>query len=252
MFDDEYPGSRRNARGSRRMAQLVATGQPWNPHALSGLILWLRTDIGITLNAGNVSAWADQSGAGNSVTQATPGNQPAFVASGGPNNVPYLSLVGGANVHGLVGAATIGAQPLEYLIAARSTVSLPPNTAYLIDFSTNVNTVFQNSATNVVDQFDGTTIGNGVTVTIGSDFILDSFFSGASSQQTLNGGAPVSGSNPGVTAPSAPPTVGNSGLLTREWGGRIYEIAVYNRQLLAAERLAITRYMGARYGVTVP
>jgi hypothetical protein len=213
--------------------------------------LWLRSDLGISLNSSNVSGWADQSGNGNNVSQATPGNQPAYVASGGPGGVPYLSLVGGANVHGLVGANTIGAQPLEYVIAARSTVSNPANTAYLIDFTLNVNATFQNNGTNVVDQYDGTTIGNGVTVTTNSDFVLDSYFNGASSQQTLNGGAPSSGSNPGTTAPSTPFTVCNAGNLTREWGGRIYEIVVYNRQLSASERLLVTRYMGTRYGVAV-
>lgn len=51
------------------------------PPDLSGLTQWLRADLGVTLNAGNVSAWADQSGNGNNVAQATATRQPLWVAS---------------------------------------------------------------------------------------------------------------------------------------------------------------------------
>lgn len=54
------------------------------------LALWLRADLGITLNATTVSAWADQSSAGNNATQATAGFQPLFVASG-QGGVPTVS-----------------------------------------------------------------------------------------------------------------------------------------------------------------
>jgi hypothetical protein len=55
----------------------------WSPLALgSTLKLWLRGDLGVTLNGGDVSAWADQSGNGQHFTQATGAQQPLYVASG--------------------------------------------------------------------------------------------------------------------------------------------------------------------------
>lgn len=60
-------------------------GQPrnkFNPKKLSGLVIWLKADAGITLNGSNVSDWADQSVNGNNLTQAGATKQPAFVASG--------------------------------------------------------------------------------------------------------------------------------------------------------------------------
>ena len=42
--------------------------------------LWLRGDLGITLNGNDVSAWADQSGNNNHATQSTAGNQPLYVS----------------------------------------------------------------------------------------------------------------------------------------------------------------------------
>lgn len=49
------------------------------PAMISGLLLWLRADRGITLNAGNVSEWKDQSGKGNNFAQSTPTNQPPYI-----------------------------------------------------------------------------------------------------------------------------------------------------------------------------
>lgn len=41
----------------------------FSPTQISGLVLWLRSDLGITKDGGNlVSAWADQSGNGNNAT----------------------------------------------------------------------------------------------------------------------------------------------------------------------------------------
>lgn len=44
---------------------------------VAGLTLWLRADMGVTFGSG-VSAWADQSGQGNHVAQATSTRQPTY------------------------------------------------------------------------------------------------------------------------------------------------------------------------------
>jgi len=47
---------------------------------------------GVTLGAGSsVAAWADQGPSGYDLTQGTAGLQPTYSASGGPNDVPYIS-----------------------------------------------------------------------------------------------------------------------------------------------------------------
>lgn len=53
----------------------------WTPAKLPNLALWLRADLGITLNGSKVSAWADQSGNANNFSQANGANQPTFTAS---------------------------------------------------------------------------------------------------------------------------------------------------------------------------
>lgn len=62
----------------------------FNPKKLNGLLIWLRSDLGITIGTG-VSTWADQSGNGNNVTQATGSRQPAYTTSSAVfNNRPCL------------------------------------------------------------------------------------------------------------------------------------------------------------------
>jgi hypothetical protein len=61
---------------------------PWQ--FLSQLVLSLRSDTDVTAPGGTVTAWTDQSGAGNSVV-AGPSGGPAYNMTGGPNGYPTLS-----------------------------------------------------------------------------------------------------------------------------------------------------------------
>jgi hypothetical protein len=60
-----------------------AAGSSWSPVDLgAALRLWLKADVGITLNGSDVAAWADQSGNGFNLVQATAAQQPAYNATG--------------------------------------------------------------------------------------------------------------------------------------------------------------------------
>lgn len=62
-----------------RIAAIRRKRHGWTPARLAGLALWLRADQGITESSGAVSAWADQSGAGNHST-STSTTKPTVVA----------------------------------------------------------------------------------------------------------------------------------------------------------------------------
>ena len=50
----------------------------WKPTSLSGCVLWLRSDLGVITGSG-VSTWADQSGNGRDLFQATEASKPSQV-----------------------------------------------------------------------------------------------------------------------------------------------------------------------------
>lgn len=65
------------------------------PNQLPGLILWFRSDLGVTTSSGTITQWLDQSSSGivlNSTVGAA--SFPTYNTSGGPNNLPYLSFTG--------------------------------------------------------------------------------------------------------------------------------------------------------------
>ena len=75
---------------------LLGSAAPKSPDAVTGLWQWLKADAGITKDgSNNVSAWADQSGGGRNMTQATGANQPLWVDGGAFNGLlPALDFDG--------------------------------------------------------------------------------------------------------------------------------------------------------------
>ena len=55
----------------------------WDPRFLPNLQCWYRADLGITLAAGFISGWADQSGNARHLSQATLGRQPVVTTGAG-------------------------------------------------------------------------------------------------------------------------------------------------------------------------
>lgn len=82
--------------------------------ALSGLIARYRADLGVTLSGSTVSKWADQSGNGRDLTEAT--NQPLWVASL-VNGMPAIRFDGSNDK--LVSAAFSIAAPQTMVMVAK-------------------------------------------------------------------------------------------------------------------------------------
>lgn len=62
------------------------------PAVTQGLVLWLRSDLGLQVSGSNVVQWSDQSGASNHLS-VTSGN-PVRATAGGPGGQPYVSFDG--------------------------------------------------------------------------------------------------------------------------------------------------------------
>jgi hypothetical protein len=69
------------AAGPTLGVSLASVGDDAAPGSVAGLVVDLDAARGVTLNGADVAAWADQSGQGNHVAQATAALQPVFTAS---------------------------------------------------------------------------------------------------------------------------------------------------------------------------
>lgn len=83
-------------RGAFALPGAFTTAGPFVPTDISGCPLWVRSDLGVTQVGGQVSAWADQSGNGNNVTQTIPGAK-AILAALELNGYPALMFDGAAS-----------------------------------------------------------------------------------------------------------------------------------------------------------
>jgi hypothetical protein len=85
---------------------VVGGAAAFTPTSLSGCVLWLRADLGVTLNGSTVSAWADQSSAGNHASQGTAANQPTYSATSGPGSTSGITFDGTADYLAANGVAS--------------------------------------------------------------------------------------------------------------------------------------------------
>jgi hypothetical protein len=217
----------------------------FDPSSLSGLIVWLRADVGITLQAG-VSRWADQSGHGNDVVQATnsTSKQPAYHASGGANNQAYIQFTD--NSAQILQAGSFSqATPYEYLLVLDANGTANANN-YVFDLGTNNGyTSVANAGANwIVATTSGATF---LGVTTGTPHLVDAQMGSGTGSAVLDntttagsGGGPAAG---GLTVGSYGANIGSNA-----FGGKVYEVIVYNRALSSGERGQLHTYSQTRYG----
>lgn len=251
--------SRRARRGLRCQKSASAA---FLPTSLSGLLFWVRADLGVTIGTG-VSAWADQSGTGDTnknLVQGTGANQPTFNASdAGYNNKPTLTFDGTNDV--LVSGAWAASQA-------------SPFTVYIVGNTNGADGQYLFSASGALDQGPwgfgrdntgaGGTLGslsvyNGAQInsTSGSAPVLSAasvisvVFNGASSAGYVSmfstsyvsgnaGSESIIGFRVGSRRDGA-------GLLN----GKVAEVAIYSSAHDAATRTTVMTYLGTRYGITV-
>lgn len=225
---------------------LMMLGGVFTPRSITGLYLWLRSDLGITLATG-VSAWADQSGNGDAnrnVTQATGSAQPIYTtADAAFNNQPTLRSTG-----------------TQYLASGVPSASLSqPSTIFVCGTMTGGRLV--DGSTVVVGRqtiLDGPNWSYYAGSSVVSSSVVDTtkcvacaVFSGASSALYLNNMTTAAANgNPGTNALARIGVLG-----TQDGAGlgiaKVAEIIAYAGALTLAQRLQVANYMGQRYGVTI-
>ncbi len=116
----------------------VTVADPGNFAAVSGIKLWLRSDVGVITSGASVTDWQDQSGQGNHAATVTSGQRPTLsgtdVVFDGTDDVLQGPLVLSAN------------SELTIYVVVQPTTSIGSSTRGIIDVcdsSENTNTSFQ-------------------------------------------------------------------------------------------------------------
>ncbi|MCC2547766.1 T9SS type A sorting domain-containing protein [Hymenobacter sp. BT175] len=232
----------------------------------SGLQLHLKADAGVTSSGDVVSTWADQSGNGYNVSQATASRRPQLVANSTINGRPALRF------------NTVADGGTDYLnnVAASLMVSGSPNTVFVVARATatsNGGVPFTNRRTTRLMSYqlgfgsgafyvysDGVNANNNASTadlrtTIRNPFI-GTFRSGGPASilnVTVNGAAQAVNQPSGMSTESGAAgfTVGTREdlITTSPWTGDYAELIVYNRALNSSEQTQVETYLSNKYGV---
>ncbi|HSH93314.1 MAG TPA: chitobiase/beta-hexosaminidase C-terminal domain-containing protein [Roseimicrobium sp.] len=222
----------------------------------SGLQLWLKADSLGLMGGSAVSAWADQSGNGNDVTQATGANQPTY-QTGVINGQPVVRFNGTTQSM----ASAVAIKPATITIMAVYRPAAAGSTPTVIGQAYNAGATTgwglrAGSAANLTPYADlniggtATTTSSATVTTVGTPYLLAATYDGVARKVYLGGvlksNAAVSGSLAYGTVASF--TVGNH-LGTNYLNGDIAEVLVYNRALSDSERQDVEVYIYAKYAV---
>jgi hypothetical protein len=221
---------------------------PWTPARLSSLAAWYRADLGVTLNGGNVSAWADQSGNGRHSAQGTAANQPALVTSDAAyNNRSTLSFDGGDWLDAL--AAWTLTQPVTIYVVGQTGLSADYKT--FVDAYAGARMIVRADGSEALSMFAGTgNIEPGASVASAS--IVCSVFNGASSAGYVSNVSSSVTGNPG-SGGLGTPRIGAAptGIYPLASGGKIAELVFVSAAHDATQRAQLFSYFSRRYAIAV-
>jgi Concanavalin A-like lectin/glucanases superfamily/F5/8 type C domain len=224
--------------------------------------LWLKADAGVTTSGTSVTQWADQSGNGNNVTQATAAAQPQLQTNVF-NGQPALFFNAGTTFlnNSTQNVVTAGA-PRTVFAVVKSLCSSDGITPIVFRRTASVHCLQTYSGTNYI-YTDGS-ISNITTTatlfdTIRTKQTLATYISGGTGtglQYRQNGvSQPTSGTvtlETGTTGFTIGRREDNAYANYGQTEGWIAEIIVYNSQLNATDIAAVENYLAIKYGTNNP
>ena len=224
---------------------------PFSPDDIADIRAWYRSDLGVT-QSGTVSAWADQSGAGDAgrnLSQGTGASRPTFNAIDAEfNNHPSIS--GTSTQFMLSGTWSVSvSQPFTLFLVGKAPGA---GSVCMCDGATAQSALIFNDTGN--DKWNinssGTTVAS--TESCNSVSSVIAVFSGASSKIYANAITANGSGNAGATAFGNELTMlaYNHGSFNLG-GGTIAELAVFSGSLSTTERAQLMSYAHSRYGITI-
>lgn len=233
----------------------------WTPKVLAPAAWW-RADLGVTLVSSVVSAWADQSGNGNTLSQSVAGSRPAYNASDANFN-------GQASIVGAAGDLLDGGDILDipdgsdFCILAVTKSSTPSPSGNLINKASSTDgyvfllagddlQMLVRGNNNSATASDAPTVAdNDAKHVLMSEYdesagLVTLYIEGSSvatdTTTALTGTTKASGTDFYVL---------NRGDGNREWDGELAELVILNRILTASEKASWHSYVNNRYGFSI-
>jgi hypothetical protein len=168
-------------------------------------IQWQRPDLGVTLNGGNVSAWADQTANANHDTQGTAASQPLWIASvAAANNEPAIQF---DNVDDYLDCAIARPAPattstLIWCVLRQDAWTASDSLFAAIHATLNAMRVIQVSGSPLLQMMNTAGVNNNTGAPIGDVKRAAFFFSGSTNDFSNVGSVLATGGNSGNTAGS--------------------------------------------------
>jgi hypothetical protein len=221
---------------------------------LDGCVVWLRTDMGITLSGSNVTTWADQSGSGN---DATSGTSPAYDVSTLINGYPTINFTAASSHFLQLPSGLTSLTSLNAFVVGKRKSANPGSSASagFWSFGTSVNaTEVPFTDGNIYDDSGSTTRKScGAVTGLDTPFVYDVASAAGAWSNHVNGALQFStGTN--TVAVHSPPWIGKSdtGAAPQFYDGYFAEILLFNRVLSTGDQTRVRRYLGGRYAISVP
>ena len=223
----------------------------FKPSSLNSCKLWLRADLGVTTSASKVTNWKDQSISG--LSYAFTGTGATLTTVSGQQAIAF----DGTLAYGELASSITIPQPFTTIAVAQLLGSA--YVWYLIDSANaspiGLSFVNNGAALRIVAGYAYQTVALGTTAS-GNNTILGVSY-------TNSGGAnDIVYQNGTLQGTQAVSGVGTNSIqlaricidttLTYPWNGTVSELMVFNKTLTANEFKQVHRYLGLRYGITVP
>lgn len=213
-----------------------AYGASFSPLDLSPAA-WYRYGVGVTEAGGFASLWADQSGNGRDLAQATGTNQPAYSAG--------VFTFDGADNYLKTAAFTLN-QPISYFALIRQDGYTAGDA--IVDGNTSATVLIQQqSSTPQVRIYAGAPTASSADLAIGTWGVVAAVFNGASSVLRVNNNADITGDTGAQNAGAI--TLGSTGGNSAHSAVSLKEFVAYNAALTDAQRDLVVSYLMALGGV---
>lgn len=211
----------------------------------SGLVLRLQADSGVVTSGAAVTAWNDTSGAGNSVSQGTAGNQPTLVASSGINGKPAVRFDGSSDHLQGPAALDLRSSPYSIFLVAKPVAGDG-------NYFTMLSSQCFRFANNNLKYKNGGTLSYGGTLAATLQVVTRN--SAGTVTVTRNGVQLASGTMTTGSTICSNFRIGGDGLSLiggfDGYNGDIAEVLVYNQELPAGDRQTVENYLNSKYALT--